>query len=148
METDITERSTKKGRIIGIDYGKRRVGIAISDPLKLFSIPVGTFPPREALKEVSKIRGDEGIEAIVVGWPLTEEGEEGEATERVQRFINRLKKAHPGVPLHKVDERYSSRRAVSALVEANVKKKSRRQKGRIDSAAAAIILQDYLDESV
>ncbi|MBX2820079.1 MAG: Holliday junction resolvase RuvX [Rhodothermaceae bacterium] len=142
MSEPITE-----GRIIGIDYGKRRVGIAISDPLKLFSIPVGTFAPRDALKEVSKIRGNEGIEAVVIGWPLTIEGEEGVATERVQRFINQLKKAHPGVPLHKVDERYSSRRAMSALVEANVKMKARRQKGRIDSAAAAIILQDYLDES-
>lgn len=142
MSEPITE-----GRIIGIDYGKRRVGIAISDPLKLFSIPVGTFAPRDALKEVSKIRENEGIEAVVIGWPLTIEGEEGEATERVQRFINQLKKAHPGVPLYKVDERYSSRRAMSALVEANVKMKARRQKGRIDSAAAAIILQDYLDES-
>ena len=136
-----------EGRIIGIDYGKRRVGIAISDPLKLFSIPVGTFPPKEALAVLSKIRDDKGLVEIVIGWPLTLDGEEGEATERVQRFINRLKKAYPGIPLHKMDERYSSRRAVSALVDANVKVKARRQKGRIDSAAAAIILQDYLDES-
>ena len=134
-------------RIVSIDYGKKRVGIAMSDPLKLFAIPVGTYTPNETLDVVIKIRAEEGIEEIVIGWPLTLDGEEGKATEHVQQYINRLNKALPGVPIHKIDERYSSKRAVSALVEANVKRKARGQKERIDSAAAAIILQDYLNES-
>lgn len=134
-------------RIVGIDYGMKRVGIAISDPLSLFSIPVGTFVPKESLHVVRTLRKEQGLRAVIIGWPLTLDGEEGLATERVQKYIDRLNKVIPGVPVIKVDERYSSRRAVHALVEANVKKKDRRKKGRIDSAAAAIILQDYLDES-
>lgn len=134
-------------RIIGIDYGKKRVGIAMSDPLKLFAIPVGTYSPNETLDIVRRIRKEEGIEEIVIGWPLTLDGEESKATEYVQQYVNRLKKALPGIPIQKIDERYSSKRAVSALVQANVKRKARGQKERIDSAAAAIILQDYLDES-
>ena len=135
-------------RIVGIDYGRKRVGIAISDPLRLFAIPVGTFAPKKSLAIIREIKDQKGIKEIVVGWPLTLDGEEGKATEYVQQYINRLKKVFPGIQVHKLDERYSSKRAVNALVEANVKKKDRGQKKRIDSAAAAIILQDYLDESV
>ena len=137
-----------EARIIGIDYGRKRVGIAMSDPLRLFAIPVGTFAPKESLEIALKIKEEVGITEIVVGWPLTVEGEEGKATENVQRYINRIKKALPDIPVYKMDERYSSKRAVSAMVDANVKKKARGQKERIDSAAAAIILQDYLDESI
>lgn len=135
-----------EGRIIGIDYGKKRVGIAKSDPLRLFAIPVGTYPPRESLEVVLSVEQDERISEIVIGWPLALDGTEGKATERVLSYINRLKKVVPDIPILKIDERYSSKRAVSALVAANVKKKARREKERIDSAAAAIILQDYLDE--
>lgn len=135
-----------EGRVIGIDYGKKRVGIAKSDPFRLFAIPVGTFTPRESIEMVRTLYKEEGISEIVIGWPLTLEGEEGKATERVQAFINRIKKVFPAIPILKVDERYTSKRAVRALVEANVKKKARREKERIDSTAAAIILQDYLEE--
>lgn len=135
-----------KSRIVGIDHGNRKVGLAISDPLALFAIPIGTFSPREALSTIERIRSEHGIEVLVIGWPITEHGEEAEATERVQQYINRLRKKFRDLAIVKMDERYSSRRAVSALVEAGVRKKSRREKGRIDSAAAAIILQDYLDD--
>ena len=133
-------------RVIGIDYGTKRIGIAKSDPLMLFSIPVGTYTPNESLHVVRKIKAQEGIREIVIGWPLTLNGEEGKTAGLVQEYINRLAKVAPTVPVHKIDERYSSKRAVQALVSAKVKKKDRREKGRIDSAAAAIILQDYLDE--
>ena len=140
------QSSTVHKRVVGIDYGTKRVGVAVSDPLHLFATPVGTFTPGEALLEIKRIHEIKALGAIVIGWPLTEKGEEKKATLRVQEYINRLAKAFPSIPVHKVDERYSSRRATAALVNAGVSKKARRQKGRIDSAAAAVILQDYLDE--
>ena len=85
----------------------------------------------------------------MVGWPLTEAGEEGIATRRVEPFLGRLRNALPGVPVVIQDERYTTRRAVEALLESGVRKKARRQakqKGRLDAAAAAVILQDYLDD--
>ena len=133
-------------RCVGIDYGRKRTGIAISDPLGIFSIPVGTYTPTRAIEKMQDIDATEGIRRLVIGWPVTLDGEEKEASERVRHFINRLKKVFPGVEIVKIDERYSSTRAMQALIGANVKRKARRQKERIDSAAAAIILQDFLDE--
>ena len=134
-------------RCVGIDYGKKRTGIAISDPLGMFSIPVGTYTPNLAIEKIRDIKATEGIKKLIVGWPVTLSGEEKEATKGVQQFIDRLCEAFPEIELIKVDERYSSKRAMEALIVANVKKKARRRKERIDSAAAAIILQDFLDEN-
>lgn len=131
-------------RIVALDYGTRRVGVAISDPLHLFARPFGTFSPDDAVKAIEGIHRDTGIACLLVGWPLTPEGDEGPATERVQQYINRLAKRLRGIPILKVDERSTSRRAVEALVDAGVGRKGRRQKERIDAAAAAILLQDYL----
>lgn len=134
-------------RIIGIDYGTKRVGLAMADPFRMFAQPIGTFTPTDALAELLRIHRDIGIELIVIGWPLGLDDEESAITQRVQEYINRLGKKLKGVPTVKYDERYSSRRASEALVNAGVKQKARRKKGRLDMAAAAIILQDYLDEA-
>lgn len=133
-------------RIAAVDYGTKRVGLAITDPLKLFAQPLGTFSPDEAVLQLIELHERDGLEAIVVGWPLTEDGEEGKATRRVQPFIGRLGNRLPGVRVVRQDERQTSRRAVRALVVAGTKKKARREKGRIDTAAAVLILRDYLDE--
>lgn len=139
-------RLVSQPRILGVDYGTRRVGLAMADPLGLFAHPVGTFTPEETIKQIRAIDAEDGVSCLVVGWPLTLEGREAEAAVRVQTYIDRLNKVFPHIPIEKMDERFSSRRASEALVEAGVRKKARRQKGRIDSAAAALILQDYLDE--
>lgn len=132
-------------RIVGVDYGKKRVGIALADPLRIFARPYGTFRPGEAVAALERLEAEEGIEVIVVGWPMTLEGEAGEATRFVQPFINRLRKALPGVEVVKQDERFSSERAKEAIRAAGAKRKARRDKARVDAAAAALILQDYLD---
>jgi putative Holliday junction resolvase len=129
-----------------VDYGSRRVGLAITDPLQLFAQPLDTLSPAVSIERLVAVHAEDGLEAVVVGWPLTEDGEEAEAVGRVRPYIGRLKKALPGVRIETQDERYSSRRAVHGLVEAGVGRKGRRDKARIDAAAAAIILQDYLDE--
>lgn len=131
-------------RIVAVDYGTRRVGIAISDPLRIIARPYGTYSPDEAVEVLKTIHRELVIERLLMGWPLTPEGEEGPATERVQQYINRLAKRLRGVPIEKVDERSTSRRAVEALIDAGVGRQKRREKARIDAAAAAILLQDYL----
>ncbi|GAB5537711.1 MAG: Holliday junction resolvase RuvX [Rubricoccaceae bacterium] len=133
-------------RIVAVDYGSRRVGLAISDPLQMFAQPLDTLPPAASIERLVAVHTTQSLEAIVVGWPLTESGEEAEAIARVRPYIGRLKKALPDVRIETQDERYSSRRAVDGLVQAGVGKKGRRDKARIDAAAAAVILQDYLDE--
>ncbi len=119
----------------------------MTDPLRLFAQPIGAFNQDQAVAELRRLHADLGIEQIVVGWPLTPDGEESRATERAQQYVNRLKNAFPGIPIYTHDERSSSRRATAALVQAGVKRKARNHKERIDAAAAAIILQDFLDES-
>lgn len=132
-------------RLVGVDYGKRRVGIAVADPLRLFAQPFGTFSQDDAVAALRRLQDEEGIETIVVGWPLTPEGEEGAATQFVQPFINRLRNALRGVEIIKWDERYSSQRARNAILKAGARRKARRDKARVDAAAAALILQEYLD---
>ena len=132
-----------------MDYGTRRVGLAVTDPFRLFAQPLGTFSPEGAVAHLQALHRREGLEAVVVGWPLTEAGEEGKATRRVAPFLGRLRNALPGVAVVTQDERYTTRRAVEALLESGVRKKARRQakqRGRLDAAAAAVILQDYLDD--
>jgi putative Holliday junction resolvase len=133
-------------RIVAVDYGTKRVGLAMADPLRLFAQPLGTYPPDEAVERLRTLHRDEGIEALVVGWPLMPDGEEGAATERVRPYFNRLRNAFPGVALVAWDERFSSARAKEAIREAGAGRKARRDKGRVDRAAAAVILQEYLDE--
>ena len=134
-----------RARIVGIDVGTKRVGIALSDPLRLFAQPHDTYAPSEALDALQKIEEDEGIDAIVVGWPLTEEGEEGEAIEMVQSFVERVRTALGTVEVVRRDERYTSEMAKDLLRRAGVSQPGRYDKGRVDAAAAAVILQGYLD---
>jgi putative Holliday junction resolvase len=139
--------SASRLRIAAVDYGTRRVGLAVTDPLGLFAQPLGAFTPEEAVAVLRRLHADDGLEAVVVGWPLQEDGAEGKATRRVEPFVGRLRNALPGVAVVKQDERYTSARAAEALVAAGVRKKARRQKGRLDAAAATFILQDYLEDT-
>lgn len=133
-------------RVAAVDYGARRVGLAVTDPLGLFAQPAGTFAPGEAIAELARLHALHGLAAVVVGWPLDAEGREGASVDRVRPFVGRLKKALPGVEVAFQDERDSSRRAVEALVAAGVKRGARREKARVDAAAAVVILSDWLAE--
>ncbi len=135
-----------RSRIVGVDYGTKRVGLAVADPLRLFAQPLETHAPDEAVTALRVLHDREGIETLVVGWPLTPDGEEGAATQRVQPFVNRLRNAFPGVAIVTWDERFSSARAQDAIRAAGAGRKARRDRARVDRAAAAVILQEYLDE--
>lgn len=139
------ERSAT-ARIAAVDYGTKRVGLALADPLRMFAQPHGTFTRKGAVDELQRIRERDGLEVLVVGWPLTEAGQEGRSTERVQQYINRLSNAMPDVEIVKWDERYTSELAKERIKESGGFARRRKEgKGRIDAAAAAIILQEYLN---
>lgn len=135
-------------RLIGIDVGKKRCGLAQTDLLKTIASPVGTFSPDEIIQEISRIVGESPVEGFIIGWPLTPNGEEGSATQMVQEFINRLKKIYKDIPIIKIDERYTSNQANDLMLEIGIPKKKRRQKERVDRIAAALILQSYLDSKI
>lgn len=133
-------------RLIGIDVGKKRIGIAQTDLLKTISTPVGTFSPEEVFKKLHDLVNQSTIDAFIVGWPLMPDGNEGDAILMVKEFNKKLEKEFPTIPIEKVDERNTSNKAMELMIQAGISKKKRREKERVDRIAAAVILQYYLDE--
>ena len=135
-------------RIVGIDYGVQRVGLAVADPLRIFATPVGTFSRKEAIRKLVEMHESPGLELIVLGWPIGLDGSEGETVELVRKFERQLKGALPRVPITRLDERYTSIIAKRVIHAGGGKKSSRERKGRVDEVAAAVLLQSYLDARV
>lgn len=134
------------GRILGVDVGSKRVGLARTDLLRVNANPIGTFTPDESIEQIRKQVELEGpVIAIVVGWPLTPQGDPTDATKLVKDYIQILKKKFRDIDIYKMDERYTSRQARKILVDSGVPKMKRREKGRVDQAAAALILQQFLE---
>lgn len=132
-------------RALGIDFGEKRIGLAISDPDGRFALPLTTLERRNdraALRQIAEIARREGVGRLVLGEPKGLDGEGGAATERVRRFGERLA-AMTGLPLELVDEALTSAEAAERLREAGIG--SRREPGRIDAVAAQILLQEVLD---
>ncbi|RNC84775.1 MAG: Holliday junction resolvase RuvX [Balneola sp.] len=134
-------------RLVGIDVGIKRIGIAQTDLLKTFSSPVGTYSPEQVFARLEGIVSESKVQAFIVGWPLQPDGSEGDTATMVQSFIDRLSATFPTIPIHKVDERYSSNEAMGLMIDAGLKRKKRKQKESVDRIAAAIILQRYLEEN-
>ena len=128
-------------RIVSIDYGTRRVGLSIADPLRMFAQPLDTHSPESAIEKLVAIHQNEKIEVIVIGWPLEEDGSEGCATRRVNEYILRLLNRMPDVHVVRWDERYTSEEAKTMLRGRSYQGK----RGLVDQVAAGIILQEYLD---
>lgn len=133
-------------RLVAIDYGTKRVGLAVTDPLRLFTRPLGTFAEEEVLEQIEQLKVCDGIEKIIVGWPLDQEGEEGIATRRVEPFLGRLRNRFPDLEVITWDERYTSVRAREKLLAADAWRKLRRNRRIVDAVAAAVILEEYLEQ--
>jgi putative holliday junction resolvase len=132
-------------RILGIDYGSRRIGIAVSDPLNIIARCVTVIPNSpKMIGEIRRIVEEFGAERIVVGVPFNLKGMQGSKAEEVEEFI-RLLASELTVEIIRQDERFTSRIARQTLLDMNVGKKKRRSKGTIDEMASALILQGYLD---
>jgi putative Holliday junction resolvase len=133
------------GRILGIDYGERRVGLAVSDPLGTIAMPRSVLTVRDAadaLRQVVAACREADAERLVVGLPLNMDGSRGAAVERVEQFVGQLRAAL-AIPVETWDERLSTSHAERALLEADLSRQRRRQV--IDKVAAQVILQGYLD---
>lgn len=137
------------GRILALDYGKRRIGVALSDPTRTIASPLTTLVRRAGKRppwaQIRQILEEGEVEEIVVGLPLDLAGEEGEWAREVRTFGDDLLRRF-GLPVRWMDERLSSIRAEEAVRSIGLRKKERERKERVDAAAAAIILQDYLEQ--
>lgn len=135
------------GRLLGIDFGTKRIGLAVSDPLGIIARPLETIANDSAtLNKIKKVIKDLGVEAIVVGLPFNLKGERGQKALEVEAFIEFLKSSTQ-LPVFEVDERFTSSTAKDTLLQMGVKKKQRQDKSKIDLMAAALILQNYLDSA-
>lgn len=131
-------------RIICIDYGGKRTGIAVTDPLQIIATALTTIDTKELIPFLKKYFSEEPVEKILIGEPLNLDDTPTHATPLVKAAIVRLQKEFPSIPIETVDERYSSKMASRAMVEMGMKKKDRRVKGNVDQIAATIMLQEYL----
>lgn len=133
------------GRLIGIDFGTKRIGIAISDPLNIFASPLITVRNHEFEEFLTDYLKNETIDGFVIGYPRTMNNEASEAVNYINPFVRKLSKTYPGIRVHLVDERFTSEMALSAMIEGGVKKKQRMDKAMVDKISASIILQSFLD---
>lgn len=132
-------------RIIGIDFGMKRTGLAVSDPLGVFASAMETLPATKIIEYLQKYAQKETITRFVVGWPLNLNGEPAQAAADVKSFLKQLSKAFPEIPVTLEDERFTSVLAHRAMIDGGMKYKDRRKKENVDKISAAIILQSYLD---
>lgn len=132
-------------RILSIDYGKKRTGLAVTDPLQIIAGGLGTVETSVLYEYIEAYIQREQVERIVIGKPMQSNGQPSENMVRVENFYNRWRKAHPEIPIEYYDERFTSVLAHRAMIDGGVKKKTRREnKGLVDEISATIILQDYL----
>jgi putative Holliday junction resolvase len=134
------------GRIISLDYGRKRTGIAATDPLQIIANSVTTIATSEVLNFLLNYTQKETVDAFVIGYPRQMNNQPSEAVKFIDPFIILLKKAFPGKDVILVDERFTSKIAIQTMIAGGVKKKDRQNKALIDSISATIILQSYLEQ--
>jgi len=133
------------GRILSIDYGRKRTGLAVTDSLKLIAGGLGTVPSGELLKFLEDYTQKEVVELIVVGLPKQMNNQPSESMKYIEPFVRLLKKRIPEIPVEYFDERFTSVLAHQAMLEGGLKKKDRQNKALVDEISAVIILQSYLE---
>ncbi|MFA5497558.1 MAG: Holliday junction resolvase RuvX [Bacteroidales bacterium] len=135
------------GRILGIDYGQKRVGIAVSDPLNLFAIPLQTVAVDKVTDFLKKYLQEQQVSTFVVGYPKNLNNTPSQNAPRVTAFVTHLKRTFPDIPVVLVDERFTSKMAFQAMIDGGMKKKDRRNKANVDKISAVLILQEYLQSN-
>jgi putative holliday junction resolvase len=132
------------GRILAIDYGMKRTGIAVSDPLRIIATPLDTVLTADLLPFLTRYQEKETVDEFVVGMPKTLMNEDSANAPAVRSFVEQLKKSFPLKPVHLADERFTSSIARRALIEGGMKKKDRQVKGNVDKVSATLILQSFM----
>ncbi len=134
------------GRILSIDFGTKRCGIAVTDPERIIATGLTTISTKDIFDFLEKYIAEETVDIIVVGDPKQLDGSDNDVSAKVDRLVSVLTKAYPAIKIDRVDERYTSKQAQETLILSNTKKKKRRDKSLLDKISATIILQTYLDQ--
>ena len=132
-------------RILALDYGRKRTGIAVTDPLQIIANGLITVPTHTLLSFLSKYMEDESVERVVIGLPKQMDNTPSESMRYIEPFVRRFQKQFPEMPIEYVDERFSSALAQRTILEAGLKKKARQNKALVDEVSATIILQTYME---
>ncbi|MEE0860176.1 MAG: Holliday junction resolvase RuvX [Paludibacteraceae bacterium] len=133
------------GRILAIDYGKKRTGLAVTDPLRITANPLLTIETKELINWLQTYFEKEKVDVVVIGHPTQMNGEESESMNYIRPFMGNFKKQFPTIPITMYDERFTSVLAHQAMIAGGMKKKDRQDKAIVDKIAACIILEGYLD---
>ena len=131
-------------RILAIDYGTKRVGLAVTDSLQIIATGLTTVHSNEVIAFLKSYTAKEEVETFVLGMPTNLDNSPTDATPHVIGFERKLKKEFPNIPIHLVDERYTSKMAHAAMLQGGLKKKARQKKETVDMVAATIILQSFM----
>lgn len=135
------------GRILAIDYGKKRSGIAVTDITRTIASPLVTVPTSELENFLKDYTGKEEVDNFVIGYPRTLNNQPSESVKYIDPFIRRLEKIFPLIPVMKIDERFTSSIALQAMIDGGMKKSDRRDKSNVDRISASLILQSYLQQA-
>ncbi|MFO7259109.1 MAG: Holliday junction resolvase RuvX [Bacteroidota bacterium] len=133
------------GRLIGIDYGLKRTGLAVTDPLRIISTPLETVATTELLSFLKSYLARESVDAFVVGMPRTMSDADSPVAPQIRKFVEQLQQTFPDKTVHLADERFTSSLAKHAQIAGGMKKKDRRDKANLDKISATIILQGFLE---
>ena len=133
------------GRILAIDYGRKRCGLAVTDPEQIIGNPLTTVSTHELIPFLKKYIVEENVECIVVGEPRQMDNTASETEQFIRPFVKQIRKLFPDMKIERIDERFTSLMASQSILKSGAKKKDRQDKGLVDKVSAAIILQTYLD---
>lgn len=134
------------GRIVAIDYGKKRTGIAVTDPLQLIANGLTTIPSNTVLTFLNNYQQNEPVDAFVVGYARQMDYSDSESMEYIKPFVKQLSKHFPQIPVHMMDERFTSKMAFQTMIDGGLKKKQRQNKLLVDTISATIILQSFMEQ--
>ena len=134
------------GRILAFDYGQKRIGLAVTDPMQIIASPLTTVGPSEIESFLQNYLKKEIVDEFVIGYPVQMNNKPSEAVKYIDPFLKRLGKLFPDKPLHLVDERFTSKMALQTIIDGGVKKKGRRDKKLVDKISASLILQAFLEK--
>jgi putative Holliday junction resolvase len=132
-------------RILALDYGKKRTGIAVTDPLQIIATALETVESEQLIWYLKRYFANEQVDKVLIGYPVNFDNTATDATPFVEKFIRNFQKVFPALPIEKIDERLSSKIASQAIAGMGLKKKDREQKELIDAVAATMLLQEYLE---
>ena len=134
-------------RILSIDYGGKRTGLAVTDPLKIIATGLQTVETTKLVSFLKNYFSKEQVELVIIGMPVNWDDTATHATPLVQKFIKEFQKNFPSIPIKEVDERFTSKLASQAMLQMGLKKKQRQNKAMLDEIAATIMLQEYLQHN-